>query len=282
MKSEDLLKKACLKLGVSYVPPVAGASEKEVQDRIQSLRRSIADERGKALCTAKLGERLKKKKLVRQMIRNKIAMPQVLNNDLQQRASLLVAAPPPAPHYGQYGNYAMPMPMPMQPYQINRLHFLSSMNTGAVPSSSADYKSLYSTDTPSHWNQDSRKRAAPLPSSMANSESTLQIGGYDRRSLSYLTNSTDPNEHAGLSLLGSILSTRSPLDVARAASAGELLRSSPPIPYTTESYSFENHAERSRGAQPPKKRHRSLPGKEISSQFRDQKGSNRPSASNSE
>jgi hypothetical protein len=274
MKSEDLLKKACLKLGVNYVPPVAEANEKEEQDRIQSLRRSIADERGKALCTAKLGERLKKKKLVRQMIRNTITMPQVIN-DLQRRASLLAAAPPPAP---ACGNYAIPA---MQPYQINRLNFLSSINAGAVASSSVDFKSLYSNDTSSH-----RKRAPPLPSPMVNSAPTLQIArsgpsGYDGKSLSYLTNSTDLNEQAGLSLLGSLLTTRSSLDVARATSAGELLRSSPPIPCATESFSFAHPPERSRGAPPPKKRHKSLPAKEINSQFGDQKGFKRTSSSSS-
>jgi hypothetical protein len=72
MKSEDMLKKACVKLGVEYIEPASGATASEDQERIMLLRRMIADERGKLLCTAMLSDRLCKKRLVRKLIRDRM------------------------------------------------------------------------------------------------------------------------------------------------------------------------------------------------------------------
>jgi hypothetical protein len=103
MKSENMLKKDCLKHGLPYLSPLPCATPSEDQERIALLRKRIANERGKIVFAAKLNDRLNKKRLVRQITRHMVVPASYQAQfDLQQKVttaeSIIIDGPTTQPH----------------------------------------------------------------------------------------------------------------------------------------------------------------------------------------
>ena len=126
MKIEDMLKKTCRKVGAPYLSPCPDATPAEDQARIMLLHQRIADERGKMLCSAKLSDRLHKKRLVRQIIRNKITpgtAQSLLDFQQRVRARTLIGGGHPTPYMN------LPAVTTLS-HQSNRFKFNPSTITG--------------------------------------------------------------------------------------------------------------------------------------------------------
>jgi hypothetical protein len=91
IKMERILKKACAKHGVIYIPPKLDSTEAEEEKRVSMLRCRIADVRGRMVCAAKLSNGRLARRLLQERARKRINVPVPI--DLRHQVSQVPLLP---------------------------------------------------------------------------------------------------------------------------------------------------------------------------------------------